>query len=295
MPRTIPLLLALAAVLAVAAPASARVIFGSRGDDTLAGTDKRDHIFGRAGNDTIAGKEGSDFLHGQRGADALSGDEGGDYLFGGLGSDSEDGGAGADWIWSGPGMDALEGGSGNDHLYSAADDRARDVVDCGLGEDRAVIRAGDLAENCEHVRAISGRGKRPRGKLVRGTPRDDLLSGSEGRDFILARAGNDTVSALGGDDFVFGMIGNDTLNGDADDDRLWGGPGNDVLNGGDGNDWLFPGWGADTVNGEAGDDGVWSSADDGLADAVDCGPGNDRAAIRPGDVAVNCELVRTVT
>jgi Ca2+-binding RTX toxin-like protein len=67
------------------------------------------------------------------------------------------------------------------------------------------------------------------------------------------------------------------------------------VNGGDGNDWLHAGWGADTVNGGTGDDHIWTAANDGMADAVDCGDGTDRAVIRPGDTAVNCEVVKTIS
>ena len=62
------------AVLAFAPAASAKVIVGTSGDDTLAGTDRRDFIHGRGGNDALAGNGGSDFLFGQRGNDTATGD-----------------------------------------------------------------------------------------------------------------------------------------------------------------------------------------------------------------------------
>jgi len=66
------------------------------------------------------------------------------------------------------------------------------------------------------------------------------------------------------------------------------------VNGGDGNDWLHAGEDVDSVNGGAGDDHLFAAADDGQHDALDCGDGTDRALIRPGDTAVNCERVRSV-
>ena len=257
MRKVIPLLIVLAA-LAFAATASARLIVGTRGDDTLTGTDNRDHILAKAGNDTITGKGGSDVALGQAGNDTISGDEGPDLLFGGPGNDALDGGVGNDQIWTGWGTDTVDAGDGNDIVHSAADDSASDVIDCGPGFDRAFIRTGDVAVNCERVRSVVGHHPAP-GSIQKGTKGDDTLTGTAGRDIILALAGNDTVS------------------------------------GGDGNDWLHAGWGADTVNGGAGDDHIWTAADDGMADAVDCGDGTDRAVIRPGDTAVNCEVVKTVS
>ena len=64
--------------LALAPAASAKVIVGTGGDDTLAGTDERDFIYGRSGNDTMAGNGASDFLFGHRGDDPVSGDAGWD-------------------------------------------------------------------------------------------------------------------------------------------------------------------------------------------------------------------------
>jgi Ca2+-binding RTX toxin-like protein len=291
--KVIPLLIVLAA-LVFAATASARLIVGTRGDDTLTGTDKRDHILAKAGNDTITGKGGSDVALGQAGNDTISGDEGPDLLFGGPGNDALDGGVGNDQIWTGWGTDTVDAGDGDDIVHSAADDSASDIIDCGPGFDRAFIRTGDVAVNCERVRSVVGHHPVP-GSIQKGTRGDDTMTGTAGRDIILALAGNDTVSGGDGNDFLFGMFGNDTLNGDAGNDQAWGGPGNDTVNGGDGNDWLHAGWGADTVNGGAGDDHIWTAANDGMADAVDCGDGTDRAVIRPGDTAVNCEVVKTIS
>lgn len=89
--------------LAVAPSASAKVIVGTAGDDTLAGTDERDFVYGRAGNDVVVGNDARDFLFGQRGNDSLAGD------------------AGADCLWGGAGYDALEGGGGPTSSTAARD------------------------------------------------------------------------------------------------------------------------------------------------------------------------------
>jgi Ca2+-binding RTX toxin-like protein len=176
-------------VLAIAPAASAARLIGTPGDDVLAGTDGRDLVFGRAGDDAIAGNGGSDLLFGQRGSDSVSGDGERDLAWGGQGSDTLEGGEGGDLLHAGRGPDVLEGGNGRDILRAAEDDGIPDVLDCGPGRDRAVLRAGDVAVDCERVRTMQGR--RPRLVIQRGTRGDDTLTGTEKRDFILARAGND--------------------------------------------------------------------------------------------------------
>ena len=283
---------ALAVLVAVPAASAARIP-GTPGDDTLVGTDERDFIHGYAGNDTLAGNGGSDFVFGGRGNDTATGDAGRDFLWGGPGNDTLEGGARADVLYAGWGVDNLEGGPGNDILRAGENDGVPDVVDCGEGRDRALIRAGDIAVDCEAVRTAPAR--RSRVHIQHGTRGDDTLVGTGKRDFILARAGNDTVSGLGASDFLFGQSGNDTLNGDDGADRLWGGSEDDLLNGGNGPDWLWAGWGTDQLSGGEGNDHLFAAADDGAVDTIDCGEhadDSDRAVLRPGDTAVNCERVR---
>jgi Ca2+-binding RTX toxin-like protein len=102
---------------------------------------------------------------------------------------------------------------------------------------------------------------------------------------------------LGAADLLFGQSGDDTLNGDDGGDRLWGGSGDDHLFGGPGPDWLWAGGGADELSGEEGSDRLFAAADDGAPDTLDCGESGDdrdRAVLRPGDTAVDCERVRTL-
>jgi Ca2+-binding RTX toxin-like protein len=292
------LLLAAAAVLvtlAVAPAAPAKLVVGTPGDDVLAGTDHRDRIRGLAGNDTIAGNGGPDLLFGGPGADSVTGDDGSDLLWGGHGNDTLEGGNGPDLLFGGKGLDTLEGGEGNDVLRTVDRDALPDIVDCGPGRDRAVIRVGDVAVNCERVRSVPAR--RPHIRVQHGTRGDDTLTGSDKRDLILARAGNDTVHGRGGLDFLFGQSGNDSLYGDDGADRLWGGSEDDLLDGGSGPDWLWGGVGADRLFGGEGNDRLFAAADDGAGDTLDCGEhmdDHDRAVLRPGDTAVDCERVRVL-
>lgn len=298
MRKFVPLLVALTA-LAVAVPAaSAKVVNGTTGDDTLTGTDRRDFIYAKAGDDSLSGLAGSDFLFGAAGNDSISGDDGRDFGFGGPGNDSLDGGNGPDTLYAGRGTDTVEGGAGNDRLYAAADDGNVDVVDCGPGDDdRAFIRTGDVAIDCEHVRSVVGHAPN-RGIVKRGTSGDDTLEGTDGRDFIYGRAGHDTISGLGGSDFLFGQSGNDSISGGDGRDYIWGGSEDDSVAGDAGNDWIWLGWGTDTGSGGVGNDHVFAAADDSLVDTIDCGENADDwdvAVIRPGDSAVNCEKVITLS
>ena len=198
---------------------------------------------------------------------------------------------------AGPGADALEGGPGNDLLHAGGNDGAADVVDCGAGFDRAVIRRGDVALDCERVRVRAGSWDRPPGRRIRGTAADDELTGTERRDLVFGRAG-DTILGLGGSDFLFGNRGNDSLDGGEGRDFLWGGSHGDVLHGGPANDWLWAGAGADGLFGDMGNDRLHAAADDGADDTLDCGENEgdrDRAVLRPGDTAVDCERVRTLS
>lgn len=81
--------------------------------------------------------------------------------------------------------------------------------------------------------------------LAAGTPGDDLLSGTERRDSILAGRGDDRIAAGGGDDFVDAGLGNDVV---------FAGAGNDAVSGGPGNDRIVGGIGRDFVGGNAGND-----------------------------------------
>jgi Ca2+-binding RTX toxin-like protein len=78
---------------------------------------------------------------------------------------------------------------------------------------------------------------------ISGESADNFLQGRDLHDRLVGRGGNDT---LYGDTAVFSDEGNDALN---------GGPGRDILNGGPGNDTFF--------------------AQDGEADEIICGPGED--------------------
>jgi hypothetical protein len=101
----------------------------------LVGTKKANYLPGGGRDDTLIGRGGNDTLVGGAGRDTLIGGPGNDVLDGGTGPDK------------------LYGGPGSDTLLSA--DGERDRVDCGDGEDRAIVDQLDVVENCEMTQTLS--------------------------------------------------------------------------------------------------------------------------------------------
>jgi Ca2+-binding RTX toxin-like protein len=106
----------------------------------------------------------------------------------------------------------------------------------------------------------------------KGTSDADLLLGTEGRDRVMAFAGDDNIATFGGRDVVFGGLGDDNISGGAGRDTLYGDEGNDLISGGLDADWLYGGEGDDRLYGEAGDDHVQGDAGN---DLLDGGGGKD--------------------
>jgi hypothetical protein len=92
-----------------------------------------------------------------------------------------------------------------------------------------------------------------------------------------------------GPDGLNGGAGSDCLRGRAGADSLAGGRGTDKLTGGGGPDQLLAGSGRDRVQAGAGKDLV--SAQDGVAEAIDCGPGDDLVSADAEDHLIGCERV----
>lgn len=191
-------------------------IRGTRGDDSLNGTDFRDLIFGRGGNDEINGGGGNDILIAGRGDDIVDGGDGNDLISAGRGDDTVFGGDGNDFIFAGSGNDFVDGGDGDD------------FVNAGSGSDTVFGGDGD-----DYIRAGSG------DDFVEGGAGDDILSGGRGNDILFGDAGDDRIFGGGGRDFLQGDDGDDRLIGNGDADELEGGAGDDLLSGGRGDDILY--------------------------------------------------------
>jgi hypothetical protein len=161
-----------------------------------------------------------------------------------------------------------------------------------------------------------------------GGPGDNVLVGTNGRDFLDGGRGDDTIYGKGGNDrplpFRFGLVGgfgDDTIDGGGGDDHIAGyelgrarDRGEDTMTGGSGRDVLDGGRGADTISGEGGPDllmdgenkgGPTDTLDGGTGndilaprnepagrDIVDCGEGTDTAYVDRKDVLSDCERVR---
>ncbi len=115
-----------------------------------------------------------------------------------------------------------------------------------------------------------------------GPAEDNVKYDVEGVTGIVAGGtGTDVVASLKAtNDYLSGDQGNDTVDAGAGNDEVRGEDGNDTLKGGDGTDKLFGGTGADTIE-----------SNDGTADTVICGPGNDSVIADTADELDGCENV----
>lgn len=175
MRKTALISLALSILLVAAATASAAVIRGNNGKNTLKGTALNDYIDGKGGPDRLFGKGGNDDLYGHNGDDYISGGFGNDRIWTSSGADRSYGGPGDDLIIDDYGHDRAYGGDGNDRISggSAPDDlfggRGDDLVSGGTGNDP-----------------------------IDGGEGNDVLLGEQGRDRIIGGLGDDTVYANDG-------------------------------------------------------------------------------------------------
>jgi hypothetical protein len=124
---------------------------GGAGDDELTVWANIDE-----GNSTLIGNGGNDKLTAGDYQDTLDGGPGNDIINGGFGNDVLTGGPGQDTILA----DATSASCGwysytckipfGNDVVNARDGEA-DTIDCGVGEDRAVVDAIDVVTNCETV------------------------------------------------------------------------------------------------------------------------------------------------
>ena len=175
--------------------------------------------------------------------------------------------------------DTLTGAEGEDRISGLAGD---DTLS-GFGEDDLIL--GGSGHD-----ALSG-----------GTGSDNLLGGT-GNDAIGGQSGDDTLKGSLGSDWLDGGAGNDTLDGGYGADRLVGGSDADTLAGGAGNDLLIGGTDSvsannatdlshirdDLVHGPATNASLnelqfVTAVDDGIADTLDGGEGNDALVLGSGD------------
>lgn len=82
-------------------------LWGTSGNDLVAGNANDNTLIGGAGNDEMYGNGGNDAIHGGAGADEIYGGDGDDLIHGGAGDDVIDGGAGNDVLYGGGGADVF--------------------------------------------------------------------------------------------------------------------------------------------------------------------------------------------
>jgi len=149
------------------------------------------------------------------------------------------------------------------------------------------------------------------GDILSGGAGDDVMQGGGGEDVMVGNEGNDFMQGRGQDDTVQGFSGTDWVDGNDGDDFVRGGSGDDVVIGGEGSDEIF-GRNDDDIliggefiadpltteqlgalrGGGSLADIIPDSAtvvDDGDADTLDGGNGNDVLLFGAGDLAIGGE------
>jgi Ca2+-binding RTX toxin-like protein len=185
-------------------------IFGGAGDDRLIGLGGDDGLTGDNGNDLLEGGDGNDALRG----DGFASSPGNDRLLGNAGADVLIGDAGNDALWGGSGADVLDGGDGYD--FAAYGD-ATSAVGIDLTTSSSTWTGDAQGDTLASIEAFDL------------TVFNDIFSGADGDDRVIARAGNDQLCGRGGNDTLDAGQGNDILSGGLGADVLSGGQGADIF------------------------------------------------------------------
>ena len=273
------------------------------GEDYIDGGEGDDNLVGDSGIDTIYGGGGQDFIFGDstltpvalQAGDIIDAGDGDDQVNGNGGDDTLLGGRGSDHVWGEDGDDYIDlgldhedmfnlasGGEGNDFIvgssggYSIIQGEAGDDEISGQGD----IFGGD-GDDILITDGIVKEGGWPRQSLLMGDDGDDWLSapnggasmyGGTGVDTLIGGTGTTFLSAGTGNDIIEGGAGKDIGFGEDDDDLLVGGEGGDQLSGGNGVDNLFGEGGDDVLLGDGGDDYLDGGTN---RNYLDGGAGND--------------------
>ncbi|MBK7060664.1 MAG: hypothetical protein IPH51_09245 [Rubrivivax sp.] len=243
--------------------ATAEVITGTTGNDSINGAAGADTLYGRAGNDSLNGGADNDILYGEAGNDTLDGGTGNDVLNGGLGNNTY-------LFGKGDGQDLITGylndatvGKLNTLQFKVgvlpSEIVLKQVYDNWSGGNVA-LEASIAGTSDKIVINSFFNSDNPSGpynsvqqfKFADGTTwnlaaiQARLNAGNATAEVITGTTGNDSINGAAGADTLYGRAGNDSLNGGADNDTLYGEAGNDTLDGGTGNDVLNGGLGNNT-------------------------------------------------
>ena len=256
---------------------------GKGGDDQI--RDAYDSTAGRsfsggAGNDKIQGHGGDDFIDGGDGNDEVDGGEGNDEVHAGAGDDVLFGDH-----YKTPGADVLDGGPGFDQVdeWSIPDAPVHPLAAVSLNGAPDDGRPGE-GDNVQSIEKFTFH--------VNST-----FTGSdaaESVEVLNVSEGSSSLDGAGGNDVLKAWDTNDTVNGGPGDDQVEGGLGNDVVTGGPGKDMIMGDATASRCTYYSctiafGNDTIY--AQDGEADQIDCGIGDDVAYVDAIDTSTNCETV----
>ena len=259
-------------------------IDGKGGDDTI-----KDAYDSQAGR-TLLGGAGNDTIEGYGGNDVIDGGDGNDTVDGGAGNDEVRGGNGDDVLWGdhykSPGADLIDGGPGTDLIddWSIPDAAVHPQPSVSLNgaADDGRPGEGDNVQNVEkytfHINAT-----------FTGSDANETI------DVLNVDTGSSNLDGGGGNDVIKAYDTNDTVNGGAGDDQIEGGLGNDVVTGGPGKDMIMGDSSAShcsyygSCKVPFGNDTIY--AQDGEADQIDCGIGEDTAYVDAIDTVTGCENV----
>lgn len=200
-------------------------------------------------------------------------------VIGGAGHDHIHGNTANNRLFGSSGNDLLNGRKGHDTLNGGPGDDTYEFHD-GWGSDTITADTSGAADSLDFVNVNSS-------VIVilddRPEPFPEVRSGQDTVNFsstvVIERvfgsdSGSDYIDGNASDNFLAGRGGDDSLWGNDGDDRLFADDGNDGINGGGGNDTFFGGPGDDLI-----------FAQDGEADTIYCGPGNDVAYYDPPPTA----------
>ena len=232
------------------------------GDSAIdAGSGDDNPIQGNGGDDVILGGGGSDNLIAGTGDDLIDGGPGNDWLEG-VGIEGETATAGQDTYVGGGGRDALNYASRGDDLQLSPDD----VADDGAGGE-----GDDIGSDITTIWAGEG------SDTMVGNAAQNSFQGGNGDDDLIGNGGDDELSGGDGADRITGDEGQDILGGEDGDDLIVGGPDVDRF-------WGDEIGGCIAVSCASGADEIY--ARDGLAEAINCGPGTDAVQIDSTDYLV---------
>jgi len=179
-------------------------IIGTKGNDTLKGSNKVDVICGLGGNDKIQGLGGNDTIDGGSGNDSIVAGSGDDKLYGGTGNDTLKGESGSDYFKGNEGIDTVSYSEKKKDLNISLNNKKDD----GEKNERDLI-SGDV-EN-----------------LTGGTG-NDKIQGNDHKNTLVGLAGNDKIEGNKGNDEIVGKEGSDILKGNQGDDHIDGGQGSNT-------------------------------------------------------------------